>query len=65
MKIDETITIQNPHLVMLPIVHLKDEVEPTKVPQTDKFFRWCNTNSYAQYSGKYFVVYWLSGTSIF
>ena len=31
MKVDEIITIQNPVLVMLPTVHLKDEVEPGQV----------------------------------
>ena len=32
MEIDEIITIQSPQWVMLPIVHLQDEVDPAQVP---------------------------------
>ena len=31
MEIDEIVNIQNPQLVMLPTVHLKDVVEPAQV----------------------------------
>ena len=34
VEIDEILTIQNPQLVMLPTVHLKDEVEPLQKPLT-------------------------------
>ena len=34
---NEIITIQNSQLVMLSVIHLKDEVEPVQVPLTYKF----------------------------
>ena len=37
VEIREIITIQNPQLVMLAMVHLKDEEEPAQVTLTHKF----------------------------
>ena len=45
VETDEIISIQNDHLVMLPMVHLKDEVEPAQVMLTQKFVIWCDTTS--------------------
>ena len=34
VEIDGVTYIQNPQLVMMPTVHLKDEVEPVQIPLT-------------------------------
>ena len=43
VEMDEMITIQNPQLVMLPMVHLKDEVQQALVPLTRKSVTCCDT----------------------
>ena len=45
VEIDEVTSIKITQLVMIPVVHVKDAVEPAQVLLTYKFVRQCYTHS--------------------